>query len=144
MSREESHYGWLDAKIFVHALFLGDPQGARCRSVLGRLLDGTGEGFVGAVTVHELTYVLPRVLPEKFSSREDVCDYLLGYLTCDAVLCDGKPSLIEALRLWAAAGGRFGDARILALAQSRGMPVCTVNEGDFPGVRNAYPADRDE
>ncbi len=142
MSVERAQYGWLDANIFIHALFLGDPHGAPCRTVLGHLLDGSGEGWLDPVTLHELTYVLPRVLPDKFARRQDVYEYLTGYLTCETVLGDDKPSLIEALRIWADTGGRFGDARTLALAHSRSMPVCTVNGRDFPDVRNAYPAGR--
>lgn len=143
MSGERTQYGWLDANLFIHALFLSDPRGSRCRNVLGHLLDGTGEGWLDPVSLHELTYALPWALPDTFARRQDVYDYSMGYLTCETVLCDDKPSLIEALRLWVATGGRFGEARILALDQSRGNPVCTFNGRDFPTVRNAYPANRD-
>ncbi len=143
MSGAVTQFGWLDANVFVHPLFRKDPHAVRCRGVLEALLTGTGEGWIDPVTLHELTYVLPRALPQRFNTQQDVFDYLMGFLTCDTVLCDDKESLIEGLRLWLLHGIRFGDARLLALAKARGMAVCTVNIKDFPGVAHSLSEDTD-
>lgn len=140
MSQERTQFGWLDANIFIHPLFENDVQGPRCRAVLDSLLRGTGEGWVDCVTLHELTYALPRALPKMFGRREDLCDYLMGYLTCETVLCEDKGTLIETLRLWATSTARFGDIRLVVLARTKGMPVCTVTQRDFASVANTYPS----
>lgn len=132
-----TQFGWLDANIFVHPLFANDPNAARCRAVLEALLTGTGEGWIDPVTLHELTYVLPRAIPERFQTRQDVFDYLMGFLTCDTVSCDDKESLIQGLRIWLQHGMRFADARLLALAKARDMAVYTVNSKEFPGAANS-------
>jgi predicted nucleic acid-binding protein len=131
-------YGWLDTSIFIHALFDRDPHAARCRQILRSIEHADGEGWLDAVTLHELTYVLPRARPERFRSRTDVVHYLLPILTLEHVHADDKRSMISALSLWAEEGTAFGDARLRALCVSRGMPVCTVNERDFGGLQNTY------
>jgi predicted nucleic acid-binding protein len=133
-------FGWLDATVFIHALFENDPHMQRCRQILRTLERGGGQGWVDPVTIHELTYALPRVRPESFRSREDVFGYLTRFLALDSIHADDKEALISSLRLWVERGVKFGDARLLALAQQRGAPVCTVNQRDFGGVENSYPA----
>lgn len=134
MADQRRQLGWLDANVFVHPLFDNDPHKARCEKILQSLLDGSAEGWVDPVTVHELTYALPRALPQAFATRRDVADYLIGFLVLDTVLCDDKDALLDALQLWVEHSARFGDCRLLALARSRGMAICTVNARDFPGV----------
>ncbi len=131
-------HGWLDATIFVHALFENDPHMPRCRKILRALEDGRGEGWFDPVTIHELTYALPKARPQTFRTRDDVFHYLSRVLALDAVRAHDKESLIRSLRLWVDQRGKFGDARLIVLAERSGMPVCTVNERDFPGVRNTY------
>jgi predicted nucleic acid-binding protein len=129
-------YGWLDATIFIHALFEQDPHMPRCRRILHGLEDGRAQGWVDPVTIHELTYALPRARPREFRTREDVFQYISRFLVLDTVKADDKDGLIQALRLWVDRGVKFGDARLTAQAERRRMPVCTVNERDFSRVRN--------
>lgn len=131
-------YGWLDATIFIHVLFERDPHMPRCRRILQGLEEADGEGWLDPVTIHELTYALSRALPRRFPSREDVVRYLLRFLALEAVKGDDKEGMIRALRLWGDRGIRFGDARLIALAQRSGAPVCSVNERDFAGIENTY------
>lgn len=131
-------YGWLDATIFVHALFENDPHMPRCRRILHTLEDGSGEGRLDLITIHELTYALPRARSRTFQVREDIFRYLVRFIALDAVRVEDKEGLIRTLRLWVERGIKFGDARLLGLAERAQMPVCTVNERDFPGVRNSY------
>lgn len=140
MSGKQLDFGWLDANIFIHPLFTSDPHRPGCMAVLDAILQGRATGWLDAVTLHELTYALPRALPRRFATRQDVYAYLMGYLTCETLQCDDKEALMETLRLWVEAAPRFGDARLLARARTRDMPVCTVNGKDFPGARNTYDA----
>lgn len=130
--------GWLDANVFIHPLFENDPHRDRCERILRILKAGEGEGWIDPVTVHELTYALQRARPETFGGPQDVFSYLSPLLALGTVYMDDKEAALTALRRWSRHGGRFGDARILALARTRGMPVCSVNARDFPGVRNTY------
>lgn len=135
-------YGWLDATIFIHALFERDPHMPRCRRILRRLEEADAEGWVDPVTIHELTYALPRALPRQFGAKDDVVRYLLRFLGLDTVKVDDKEGLVRALRLWGDRRIRFGDARLIAQAERTGTPVCSVNERDFSGVENTYRSAR--
>lgn len=135
-------YGWLDATIFIHVLFERDPHMPRCRRILRRLEGGDAEGWVDPITIHELTYALPRALPQQFRAKGDVVRYLLRFLALDTVKVDDKEGLVRALRLWEDHGIRFGDARLIAQAERTGTPVCSVNERDFSGVENTYQSVR--
>lgn len=131
-------YGWLDATVFIHALFENDPHMPRCRRILRGLEEAGAEGWLDPVTIHELTYALPRALPRQFGAREDVVRYLLRFLAVDTIKGDDKEGLIRALRLWGDHGIRFGDARLIVQAERTGTPVCSVNERDFSGIENTY------
>ncbi len=130
--------GWLDANLLLHPLFEHDPHRPRCEELLRMLQRGWAEAWVHPVTVHELTYALPRVRPDTMRSRDDVLAYLGSILALDTVHVPDKDAVLLALRRWAAGGGRFADALLAALAEERGMPVCSVNVRHFPGVRNTY------
>lgn len=130
--------GWLDANIFIHPLFEGDPHCHRCRQILRWLKEGRAEGWVDPVTVHELTYALRRARPDAFPTPHAVFSYLAPILALDAVHMDDKNAALSALHYWASSGGTFDDARIAVLARSRGMPVCSVNARDFPGIPNTF------
>ncbi len=139
MGEARTQLGWLEANLFIHPLFENDAHAPRCRAVLESVLAGAAEGWVDWITLHELSYVLPRVLPGRFTRRQDVCDYLLGYLTCETVFADDKDTMIDTLCLWAKATARFGDVRLAVLAERRKMAVCTVNASDVASVPNTYP-----
>ena len=130
--------GWLDANLFIHPLFEHDPHRPRCEELLRMLHRGEAEGFVHPVTVHELTYALPRVRSDTMRRREDVLAYLAPLLALESVHVPDKDAVLVALRRWAAGGGRFADALLAALAEERGTPVCSVNVRHFPGVHNTY------
>lgn len=135
---ERFPFGWLDANLFIHALFENDPHMPRCREILAALEEGAGEGWIDPVTVHELTYALPRVRPDTFRSRMDTFNYLVRFLVLETVHAHEKEVLVGALRRWAGSGLRFGDARLAALAEHGGRPVCTVNRRDFEGITNTF------
>jgi len=132
-------FGWLDANLFIHVLFPGDPHSSRCREILDALMDGSGVGYLDPVTVHELTYALQKVRPESFSDRKEVFKYLSAFITLDTVHIDEKDTLLKGLWYWAAGRvDKFGDGRLRALAEDRETPVYTVNKRDFIGVVNTY------
>ncbi len=131
-------YGWLDATLFIHALFENDPHMPRCRRILRGLEASDAEGWLDPVTIHELTYALPRALPRRFQSRNDLVRYVLRFLALDTVKGDDKEGLIRALQIWGDRGIKFGNARLIAQAERTGVPVCSVNERDFTGVENTY------
>ncbi len=129
--------GWLDTNVFIHALFRNDQNRARCLEILGLLRDGSAEGWIDPVVVHELTYVLTRL--GQFRNRSALFEYVNSVLTLDAVRADDKETLLEALDLWAATDSlSFADARLTVLANKRGLPVCSANDRHFPGVVNSF------
>lgn len=128
--------GWLDTNIFVHAVFPNDGQHRRCRELLLALEEGRATAFLSPLVVHELTYVLSR-LPS-FRSRADVYRYIHAFLLTDSIQMEEKEDVVRALALWANAGIGFVDAWLSAAATRTGMPICSVNERDFPGVANSY------
>lgn len=131
-------FGWLDATIFVHALFANDPHRKRCIEILEALESGEGEGWIDVVVVHELTYVLPRALPKVFNSRSAVAEYLLSFLTLGTVHSPDMDVIVASLQRWSSSQVGFADARLLTLAESGGLPVCTVNKRDFPSAHNTF------
>lgn len=131
-------FGWLDATIFIHALFTNDPHRRRCLHILHALENGDGEAWIDDVVVHELTYVLPRALPRAFGDRTAVAEYVLGFLTLDTVHAVNKKMLIETLHWWSSTDVSFADARLTVLARAHRLPVCTVNQRDFQDVENSF------
>lgn len=85
------------------------------------------------VTVHELTYALPRVRPDTMRQRDDVLAYLGPILGMHTVHVPDKDVVLLALRRWAADGGRFTEALLAAPAEERDMPVCRADAHHFPG-----------
>ncbi len=133
---KQTQLGWLDANVFIHPLFTRDPHAARCREILRSIEAGKAEAWLDPVTVHELTYALQKI-PQFRDQRQMIVDYLLPLIVLDGIRMADKPSAVVALRLWAE-GSRFGGARLAALAQVGGLPVCSVNRRDFPGLRNTF------
>jgi predicted nucleic acid-binding protein len=62
--------GWIDANIFIHALFRNDPFYRRSRAIIDVLEAGEAECWIDPLVVHELTYVLLR--QSQFASRDEV------------------------------------------------------------------------
>lgn len=133
---ERVQLGWLDANLFIHALFTNDPHARRCREIFKAIEVGTAEAWLDPVTVHELTYALQKIPPFR-DQPAAIVDYLLPIILQDGVRMSDKPAVVLALQHWAE-GGKFGDARIAGLAQVRGLPVCTVNAKDFSGLTNTF------
>jgi predicted nucleic acid-binding protein len=129
-------FGYLDTNIFVHALFPRDAQHARCRTILAALEQGTGEGILDPLVIHELTYLLLR-LPH-FLDRAAVEVYLRDLLRMTGVQASQRSLLLAALSRWASRGGGFVDAWLATLALTDGQPVCSANVRDFPDVDNTF------
>ncbi len=128
--------GWLDTNIFIHALFPRDPHYPRCQELLRALDEGTAEGWLDPMVVHELSYVLGR-LPA-FRDRAAIAGYLRPILLTEQILTDDKPALLAAVARWTARGGGFVDAWLAVLAHRHELPVCSVNADDFPDVENTF------
>jgi len=121
--------GWLDTNIFIHALSAPDSHYARCTDLINALQDGRAEGWINATVLHELSYVLSR--RRDFAMRTTIATYLLEILNAPGVLAAEKAILIATVTRW-------GTTTITELTQRDGLPVCTVNARDFPGIANAY------
>ncbi len=130
--------GYLDTNLFVHALYPNDPHYLRCRALLAALADGTATGWLDVVVVYELTFILAR--RRRFPDREAIERYLRGILAAPGVRTEDRPALLTALGSWATRGVGFADTWLLARAQATGRPICSVNERDFGGVPNTFPA----
>lgn len=128
--------GWLDANLFIHPLFQNDPHARPCREIFRAIESGAAEAWLDPVTVHELTYALQKI-PQFRDNRQAIADYLLPVLLQEGIQMHDKPAAVSALRRWLQ-GGRFGDARIAGLAETSGLPVCTVNDRDFAGFSNTF------
>lgn len=133
-----TRFGWLDTTIFVHALFQNDPHRQRCVHILQAVEKGEAEAWIDDIVIHELTCVLPRALPEAFTDRGAVAEYLLGFLALDNIRAMHKDILIETLQHWSAHGIGFAGARLAVLARRYQFPVCTVNERDFMDVEHSF------
>ena len=128
--------GYLDTNLFVHALFPRDPQHPRCQAIVTALGQGTVEGWIDPLVIHELTYVLLRLRP--FPDRAAVEVYLRDLLRYPGVQAPQRPLLLAALSRWASRGGGFVDAWLATLALTDGQPVCSANVRDFPDVDNTF------
>ena len=136
MSATPVQLGWLDTNIFLHALLPNDRHYPRCRSILRALEEGRAEGWIDVTIVHELTYTLRR-LPG-FGDRALICAYIEQILGVAQIRADDKQALREALGNWLQRDG-FVDVWLAVLAERRGLPVCSVNERDFPvGLDNTF------
>ena len=122
--------GLLDTNLFIHPLFVRDPQAARCQALIAAIERGDAEGWIDITVVHELTYALRRV--PGFSDRAMIHDYIIRILAMPQILADDKAALIAGLARWATAGVGFVDAWLAALAEQRSLPICSVNRRDYP------------
>lgn len=133
-------FGWLDTNVFIHALFPNDSQYTRSAEIIDGLVQGTGWGWISPLVVHELTYVLQRLV--QFPGRQDVGTYLAGLLAGDTVLCTDKDVVLAALSRWSTQSVGFVDAYLHEMALHTDTPVCSANVRDFPGVANSFPIGR--
>lgn len=120
--------GWLDTNVFVHAQ-TRDASSAACRALLRALDHGEAAGWLDPVVLHELSYVLPRVLRW---DRETVAQYLSAVLLAPGVRVEGgNDVLLDAVVRWARTGAAFADAVLAARAAATDQSVCTVNVTDM-------------
>lgn len=138
VNAERRQLGWLDANLFIHPFFR-DPLAETCKALLADLQQGKAEGFLDLITIHELTYALYRHVFRQ--DRKAVADYLSTFIGLETVQVENKPAVLKALYYWAAdpTCDSFGDARLRALAEATGLPVCTANRKHFRGIPNTFP-----
>jgi predicted nucleic acid-binding protein len=129
MSKPAIQLGWLDTNIFLHSLLPNDPHYPRCRALVRALQEGRAEGWIDVTVVHELTCTLQR-LPG-YRDRTRIRAYIERILGIAQIRADDKTALRETLLLWEQRGG-FVDIWLATLAGRRNLPVCSVNERDFP------------
>jgi predicted nucleic acid-binding protein len=122
--------GWLDTNIFIHSLFPADSQYARCQEILRALDADLAEGWLDVLILHELTYNLLRL--RLLADRRDAAAYIQGILRHDNIRADDKLALVDAVGRWGDHGVGFADVWLAALAARRSLPICSVNEHDFP------------
>lgn len=129
MSAPPVQLGWLDTKIFLHAILPRDRHYPRCHALVKALQEGRAEGWIDVTIVHELTYTLQRLPGYNEHARiRTSIEQILGMAHIHA---SDKPALRQALARWQQQGGVV-DAWLAALAERRALPVCSVNARDFP------------
>ncbi len=138
MQSQSTNYGWLDTNVFIHALCEGDLEHRRSAEILYSLENDEARAALDPLVVHELTYVLPRVVKNRFCSRQDIFEFIAPYLALENIYIDQRQSLIDALRLWAGSTLAFVDAYLRANARVRQEPNCSANRQDFGGVTNTF------
>lgn len=120
--------GWIDTNVVVHAL-TNDPVSERCRTLVQGLDSGEVEGSLDPTVIHELSYVLPRVVGW---DRTKTAEFLVSLLLAPGVhVRGGKGIVVDAITRWARHGTAFVDALLVARAAEEGSPVCTVNARDI-------------
>src|SRR6266568_3923291 len=116
--------GLLDTNIIIHA-HTTDALSAECRRFLAALERGELEARLEPIILHELSYMLPRIL--KQLTRADVAALLLMVLGWRGVR--GEIALmLDAVRRWSSSQDlAFADAYLAALASRDACPVFTKN-----------------
>jgi predicted nucleic acid-binding protein len=130
----------LDANVILRFLRNDDPrQSPQAAELFRRAQTGRLELIVSAVTVMEVFYVLHRSygLP-----RDETARILRALLTSDAVGCDDREVVLDALRRVTANKISFGDACVAAAAVRVGAEIATFDQGmaSFQDAR-FYPLD---
>ena len=126
----ERNVGVVDTNVFVHA-HANDPLTAECQAFLSALAAGAVQAHLDPLVVHEMTYVLPRLVRE--ITRADIAAYLLVVLDWPGI--QGPLAVLrDAVRRWGRTPGLgFVDAYLAALAALRSSPVYTKNVRDLVG-----------
>lgn len=128
--------GYLDTNLFVHALYPNDPHYPRCRALLTALAEGEATGWLDAIVVYELTFVLGR--RRRFPDRQAIARYVGGIIETPGVVAADKGLLLVALERWVAQGIGFADAWLFACSAAANVAVCSANARDFQDVPNTY------
>jgi predicted nucleic acid-binding protein len=129
--------GWLDTNVFVHALYANDKPHKRSIEILDALADGSAQGWLDPIVVHELTYLFTNGVGQ-FQGREDSRDFLLDIVRTPAIHAADKDVLIGAIMHWSRSTIDFADAWLSVLSRHRALPVCSANRRDFIGVPNTF------
>jgi predicted nucleic acid-binding protein len=128
--------GLLDTNVFVHAL-LHDDHSHECQRFLTRVQTGEIRARLEPLVVHELTYMLPRVI--KQMDRSAVADLLVGILGWEGIQADRSLLMAAINRLRNGSGLGFVDAYLCAAAELEQRSVYTKNLRDFAGQGVAVP-----
>ena len=131
-----SELGYLDTNLFVHALYPNDPHYPRCLAILTALAEGEATGWLDAIVVYELTFILGR--RRRFPDRRSIARYVRGIIETPGVVAADKGLLLAALDRWVAQGIGFADAWLITCSSAIGSSVCSANARDFQGVSNTY------
>jgi hypothetical protein len=116
--------GLVDINIVVHA-HMTDAQSQECQDFLGRLRRGEEQAELDMLVVHELTYVLPRVM--KQMDRRQVAAYVLMVLGWPGIMGD-KATLGDVLQRWGSSHGlAFVDAYLVVRSRQEGRAIFTKN-----------------
>lgn len=126
----KTQLGWLDTNIFIHSLFPADSHYARCQAILQALDDDAAEGWLDVIVLHELSYNLLRM--RLSADRHEAAEYMRGILRHNNIMADEKPAMLDAMDRWVNRRVGFADAWLAALAERRSLPICSVNERDYP------------
>jgi predicted nucleic acid-binding protein len=122
--------GLLDTNVFIHA-HTQDSLSEECRRFLNALEAGRVTARLEPIILHELSFVLPRVL--KQMTRADVAEYLLVVLSWDGVQGE-KGLMADAVERWHSTPGlAFADAYLAALAADEGRPIYSKNVRELVG-----------
>jgi predicted nucleic acid-binding protein len=120
--------GWLDTNLFVHA-YQDDDRSAACRALICGLEDGSVEGWLHPLVLHELSYVLRNLLRW---DRRKIADLLLALVLAPGVRVAGDAAVLaDGILRWRDSGTAFADAFLAAEAVAAGLPVCSANSGDI-------------
>lgn len=122
--------GLIDTNVFIHAL-RGDDRSQECREFLKLLRTGERRVRLEPYVVHELTFVIGRVL--KQMSREETVAYIREVIEWPGIDCD-RELLLGALIRWQRPGIAFADALLATQARLSDTVVFTVNTKHFADV----------
>lgn len=122
--------GFIDTNVFIHAL-RGDERSHECREFLKLLRTGDRRVRLEPYVVHELTFVIGRVL--KQMTREEAAAYIREVIEWPGVESE-RELLIGALDSWQRPGIAFADALLATQAQLNNTVVFTVNTKHFADV----------
>ena len=116
--------GWLDTNLFVHA-YQNDEHSAACRALIHGLEDGSVEGWLHLIVLHELTYVFRNLLRW---DRPKIASLLLALILAPGVRVSGDAGVLaDGVLRWRDSGVALADALLAAEASAAGLAVCSIN-----------------
>lgn len=127
--------GLLDTNVLVHFL-LRDDRTEECRAFLRLVQSGERRVRLEVYVVHELTFVLSRVI--KQMTRSDIVEFILQIISWPGIDCD-RDLLAGTIDRWRLPGISFVDALLATQARMSGDRVFTVNAKDFKDVGVEVP-----